>query len=61
MKKFLLRAILGTLLVFCVNSALTYQGISLHVGINGITFLTSGTLGLPGVALLYGIVALKFL
>lgn len=61
MKKFLVRAILGMILILCANFCLAEQGISLHVGLNGIAFLTSGTLGLPGVLLLYGISALKFL
>jgi len=61
MKKFLFRAVLGMFLIFCINHILTYQGISLSVGLNGITFLTSGALGFPGVCLLYGIVALEFL
>ena len=59
MKKFFVRAILGMLLIFCINQYFTYKGISLCVGLNEITFLTSGTLGFPGVALLYGITALK--
>lgn len=61
MRKFLARAFLGMFLIFCVNYCLAEQEISLHVGLNGITFLTSGTLGLPGVLLLYGISALEFL
>lgn len=61
MKKFLIRGILGILIVFCVNYVLEQQGISMRVGLNEITFLTSGSLGIPGVALLYGITALKFL
>lgn len=61
MKKFLVRAILGMLLIFCINQFLTYKGISLSVGLNEITFLTSGALGFPGVCLLYGITALKIL
>lgn len=61
MKKFLIRAILGMLLIFCINYIFTYKGITLNVGHNVITFLTSGALGFPGVALLYGIVALEIL
>lgn len=61
MKKFLVRAVLGMLLIFCINQGLTYQGISLSVGLNEVTFLTSGTLGFPGVALLYGIMVLQIL
>ncbi len=59
MKKFFTRAILGMLFIFCVNQYLTYQGLSMCVGLNGISFLTSGVLGFPGVALLYGITALR--
>lgn len=61
MKKFLVRAILGMGLIILINQFLTYKGISLSVGLNGISFLTSGILGLPGVALLYGIVAVQIL
>ena len=61
MKNFFARAILGMILIFAANYLLSEQGISLYVGLNGITFLTSGSLGLPGVLLLYGITALKFL
>jgi len=31
------------------------------VGINAVSFITSGFLGMPGVMLLYGIVAIPFL
>lgn len=57
-KKFLFRAILGMLAIVLVNQILAYFGNSLSVGINIWTCLTSGTLGIPGVALLYGIMAL---
>lgn len=52
---FIIRAILGIAIIFFVNEFLTSKGISLHVGMNPATFLTSGILGIPGVALLYGI------
>ena len=58
---FLVRAIVGCALIFFANEFLTAQGISAHVGLNPMTFLTSGTLGIPGVALLYGIVFYKIL
>lgn len=61
MKKFILRAIFGMILIYGINQYFTYQGISLSVGLNAISFLTSGSLGFPGVALLYGIMALQFL
>lgn len=35
--------------------------LDIYVGLNPVTLLTSGTLGFPGVALLYGIEVTKFL
>lgn len=52
---FLVRAIVGIAVIFFVNQLLVSRGISIRVGMNPITFLTSGVLGIPGVALLYGI------
>ncbi len=52
---FIVRAILGLSIIFFVNEYLAFRGISVSVGINGVSFLTSGFLGLPGVCLLYGI------
>lgn len=52
---FFVRIIVGIALVFFVNEFMSSQGISVQVGINPITVLTSGILGVPGVALLYGI------
>ena len=58
---FLVRAILGAALIFFVNQFLDSQEISVAVGLNTITFLTGGILGLPGIALLYGIVCWQIL
>ena len=58
---FLVRAILGAALIFFVNQFLDSQEISVAVGLNPITFLTGGILGLPGIALLYGIVCWQIL
>ncbi|MEF9945319.1 MAG: pro-sigmaK processing inhibitor BofA family protein [Lachnospiraceae bacterium] len=52
---FIVRVIMGCGIIFFVNQFLSYQGISAAVGFNGYTVLTSGILGIPGVALLYGI------
>lgn len=52
---FLVRAIIGSGIIYLVNSFLTSQGILTQVGLNLVTFLTSGMLGIPGVAMLYGI------
>lgn len=53
---FLIRAIVGMVLIFFVNEFLAYRGIDVKVGLNVISFIISGMLGVPGVALLYGII-----
>lgn len=52
---FIVRAVVGAALIFFVNEFLSSQGIAVRVGLNLWTILTSGILGTPGVALLYGI------
>ncbi len=56
-----MRCILGTIAMYFLNSVLEKAGISLGVGINGFTVLTSGILGFPGLLALYGIGLYKFL
>lgn len=56
-----MRSILGTIAIYFVNAALEKAGISLGVGINAVTVLTSGILGFPGLAVLYGIGIYKIL
>jgi len=58
---FIVRAILGMGIIFFANEFFAHQEIAVNVGINAISFLTAGTLGIPGVVMLYGIVALPFL
>ena len=58
---FIIRAILGLGVIFFANQFFAYKEIALEVGINAVSFLTSGFLGVPGVALLYGIVAIPHL
>lgn len=58
---FIIRALFGMAIIFAVNQFFADQGIALEVGFNVVSILTSGVLGLPGVALLYGIVALPIL
>ena len=58
---FLLRGVVGIVTIFLMNELLAAQNLAVMVGINPWTALTSGILGLPGVALLYGIQLLKFL
>ena len=56
-----MRSILGTIAIYFVNAALEKAGISLGVGINAVTVLTSGILGFPGLLALYGIGIYKLL
>lgn len=51
----LMRGICGAIIIFFVNMILERKGISLGVGLNPFTLLTSGILGLPGLGVLYGI------
>ena len=55
MINFFVRVILGIAMIFFVNEFLEFENIAVRVGMNPLTLLTSGVLGTPGVALLYGI------
>ena len=55
LSNFIVRAIIGSAMIFFINEFLSAQGVSVQVGLNPWTILTSGVLGTPGVALLYGI------
>lgn len=55
MVNFMIRMILGLTMIFFINGFLVSRDIPVRVGMNPITLATSGTLGVPGVALLYGI------
>lgn len=55
MVNFMIRMILGLTMIFFINGFLVSREIPVKVGMNPITLATSGTLGVPGVALLYGI------
>lgn len=52
---FILRSVMGTILIYVINLVLAAQQIGITVGINVLTILTSGLLGFPGVFALYGI------
>lgn len=56
-----MRSILGTIAMYFINSWLEAAGISIEVGINAFTVLTSGILGFPGILALYGIGIYKIL
>ena len=56
--QFLIRAVIGTGTIFFVNQFLTAYEVEHMVGLNLLSFLVSGMLGIPGVILLYGILFL---
>lgn len=58
---FVLRAVMGTVGIYAINYMLAARQLQVAVGINPFTVLTSGILGFPGVAVLYGIHFFKIL
>ena len=52
---FIIRAIFGSGLIIFINQYILTDQKILNVGLNALSVLTSGTLGIPGVCLLYGI------
>ena len=58
---FFIRAIVGMTLIFFINQFVIPDDSSINVGLNALSFLTSGSLGIPGVCLLYGIVCYMIL
>ena len=52
---FVLRGVLGMMSIYFVNLMFANSMPGMNLGYNPITFLTSGILGFPGVAMLYGI------
>lgn len=56
---FVIRAILGMGLIFFIDQYVLPSENALNVGLNAVSFLTTGTLGIPGVCLLYGILIYK--
>ena len=58
---FFVRAAIGMALIFFINQYMIPPDSSINVGLNAVSFLTSGTLGIPGVGLLYGIMCYQIL
>ena len=56
-----LRTVLGTLAVLSVNMMMEKAGMTVVVGLNPVTLLTSAFLGFPGLAALYGVQFYKLL
>ena len=52
---FFIRAVVGMALIFFINQYVLPDDSSINVGLNAVSFLTSGSLGIPGVGILYGI------
>ena len=50
---FVLRNIMGTIALYFINMGITVLGFSVTVGINIVTVLTVGVLGIPGIFMLY--------
>lgn len=53
----LVRAVAGVGMILCINQIFKELEIALSVGVNPVSVLTSGILGIPGVLLLYGMIA----
>lgn len=58
---FLLRMVFGAIGIQLINGFLLSQNIFVFVGLNGITLLTVGSLGISGLGLLYAVAALGIL
>lgn len=58
---FLLRMVFGAIGIQVINAVLISQSISVFVGLNVLTLLTVGSLGVSGLGLLYGIAAFGIL
>ncbi|MBQ8596627.1 MAG: pro-sigmaK processing inhibitor BofA family protein [Lachnospiraceae bacterium] len=52
---FVLRGIMGMLGIYFINMLTASQASGAAVGYNLLTFFISGVLGIPGIALMYGI------
>lgn len=50
-----LRAAIGTVGICILDLVIKSQGYGVSVGVNGVSILTNGLLGLPGFLLLYGL------
>lgn len=58
---FLVRAGVGAAMILVINNVLIGQGTAVSVGLNFLSLLTSASLGIPGVALLFAVIALQIL
>lgn len=59
--RFIFRGVISAVFIYLLNNIARYYAPSLVLGLNPVTVLTSGFLGIPGVVALYGIRAIYFL
>lgn len=52
---FVLRMVFGMVFIYFANQAFRYLGMNITVAVNPVSILTSGFLGVPGIAVLYGV------
>lgn len=52
---FALRACIGTAGIYLMDLIFKSKGYDINVGVNGVTVLANGLLGLPGFIMLYGL------
>lgn len=58
---FIIRALVGMILIFFIDRYVIPDDSAVNVGLNALSFLTTGSLGIPGVCLLYGIMYYRIL
>lgn len=57
----MIRTIFCMAVIYAANQILLDYEIAVKVGFNAVSLITAGVLGMPGVALLYGVAALPIL
>lgn len=58
---FIIRALVGMVLIFFIDQYVIPDDSAVNVGLNALSFLTTGSLGILGVCLLYGIMCYRIL
>ena len=58
---FLLRVVFGAIGIQILNAVFISQNVAVFVGLNAVTLLTVGRVGISGLGLLYGIAAFGIL
>ncbi|MDR0964646.1 MAG: pro-sigmaK processing inhibitor BofA family protein [Clostridium sp.] len=58
---FIVRGVVGVVAIYFINMGLATFGVTLNIGINAATVLTTAFLGFPGLVALYGLGLYNFL